>query len=123
MATVSDNLPPGCSIDDIPGNRPRDIAEEKEWERLTSTDITETCWEKRGNCSSAAWRECVTCKGTGTDPVYGHECDKCHGAGQRFSGCEHGIVNEDDEAEKNSDPALCEWLVALVDRRLEERRF
>jgi hypothetical protein len=50
-------------------------------------------------------------------------CDKCHGAGQRFSGCEHGIVNEDDEAEKNSDPSLCEWLVALVDKRLEERRF
>jgi len=29
-----DNLPPGVSVNDIPGNRPEDITEEKFWEEL-----------------------------------------------------------------------------------------
>lgn len=28
------NLPPGCSVSDIPGNRPEDLAEEAFWEAL-----------------------------------------------------------------------------------------
>jgi len=28
------NLPPGCSVNDIPGNRPEDIAEEAFWDIL-----------------------------------------------------------------------------------------
>lgn len=30
---MADNLPPGCSINDIPGNRPEDIA----WEKFYDT--------------------------------------------------------------------------------------
>lgn len=34
------NLPPGCSVSDIPGNRPEDEAWEKLWDWLMTTDLT-----------------------------------------------------------------------------------
>src|SRR6266566_905655 len=33
------NLPPGVSVNDIPGNRPEDIAEELFWEEVDATFI------------------------------------------------------------------------------------
>jgi hypothetical protein len=34
------NLPPGCSVSDIPGNRPEDQAWEELWDWLMETDLS-----------------------------------------------------------------------------------
>lgn len=58
------NLPPGCNIWDIPGNRPQDVAWERMWETLTEEDFHKlheedpecVCgnnWENAGDCPLA----------------------------------------------------------------------
>lgn len=42
------NLPPGCNVSDIPGNRPEDA----EWER-----IEEKFWNDDQNCTKALWEK------------------------------------------------------------------
>lgn len=42
------NMPPGCSVNDIPGNRPSDLKEEAFWELLDAKFI-ERIGEKRAN--------------------------------------------------------------------------
>lgn len=41
------NLPPGVSVNDIPGNRPEDLAEEAWWEKLGELcpDVPEAIWD------------------------------------------------------------------------------
>lgn len=40
------DLPPGCSVNDIPGNRPEDA----EWEKLEAE-----FWSNKNNCSDELW--------------------------------------------------------------------
>jgi hypothetical protein len=48
------NLPPGCNVSDIPGNRPEDLADEEFWEALfqhpdlPSDHLPEEWWEDEG---------------------------------------------------------------------------
>lgn len=48
------NLPPGVSVNDIPGNRPEDLAEEDWWDRLfqhpdiPSSYLPEEWWDDEG---------------------------------------------------------------------------
>jgi hypothetical protein len=41
------NMPPGVSVNDIPGNRPEDLAEEAWWEKLGELcpDVPEEIWD------------------------------------------------------------------------------
>ena len=41
------NLPPGCEVHHIPGNRPEDLAEEAWWEKLGELcpDVPEEIWD------------------------------------------------------------------------------
>jgi hypothetical protein len=41
------NMPPGVSVNDIPGNRPEDLAEEAWWEKLGEIcpDVPEEIWD------------------------------------------------------------------------------
>lgn len=44
---MSDNMPPGVSVSDIPGNRPEDLAEEAWWEKLgeLNPDVPQEIWD------------------------------------------------------------------------------
>ena len=44
---MNDNLPPGVSVNDIPGNRPEDLAAEEFWEKLGEIcpDVPEAIWD------------------------------------------------------------------------------
>lgn len=41
------NMPPGVSVNDIPGNRPEDLAEEAWWEKLGELcpDVPQSIWD------------------------------------------------------------------------------
>ena len=43
-----DNLPPGCSVNDIPGCRPEDEAREK---------LAEGFWSDKNNCPDELWQK------------------------------------------------------------------
>ncbi len=45
------NLPPGVNINDLPGNRPEDLAEERFWEELD---------ERFAECGNKQWLDAIT---------------------------------------------------------------
>jgi len=53
------NLPPGCEVWHIPGNRPEDVAWDEAVEALTEAQVVEWCTEARHDC--AHWDDEAGC--------------------------------------------------------------
>jgi hypothetical protein len=82
-----DNLPPGVSVSDIPGNRPEDIAWDREAARWFDepSRVIEVCERERDCCWHAEWIPCPVCGGTGERG--GYVCERCGGEGDIFDRC------------------------------------
>jgi hypothetical protein len=94
------NLPPGCEVSDIPGNRPDDILSEKIYDHMSPADMEELCAEKNALCEHAV------------------EDDD-----RDFIGCMREVVNSfikvKEEAEFSKCPFVEEWIAEKVEASKE----
>lgn len=122
------NLPPGCNVSDIPGNRLEDVAEERVWEAMTHEDVRNQHLDYVTNCPHARRDECGACGITGHERPAPDDagnadtlpCPACGGSGFGFGKCEHDIIDIFGTVNDGATWSDCPYVADLACKRIDE---